>query len=112
MPILYLAVLLVFQWAGELIKQRLSLPIPGALVGMLLFLGYLSISSKSPALEKTCTSLINLLPLFFIPAGVGILGYLAELKAYGLSLTIAILVGTIIGFWASLMVLTKLFRSG
>ncbi|MCP5207458.1 MAG: CidA/LrgA family protein [Hahellaceae bacterium] len=111
MPLLYLFLLFFFQLSGEVVKTYLNLPVPGAIIGMLMLLTYLALTPANENLKTTCQTLISHLPLFFIPAGVGILAYLAEVKAYGLSIGVALIAGTFIGFVFSLLVLKKVLRS-
>jgi holin-like protein len=110
MSLFKLTLILVFQLVGELIKHLFSLPLPGAIVGMLLFLLYLSLTPADPKMTATCQKLISFLPLFFIPAGVGVLNHVAELKLYGLALGLSLVAGTIAGFMISILILKKLLK--
>lgn len=111
MPLLYLTLLFLFQLTGEAIKTSLNLPVPGAVIGMLMLLIYLAVTPANKNLQTTCQTLISHLPLFFIPAGVGILAYIAEIKTHGFSIGVALILGTLIGFVFSLLVLKKIFKT-
>ncbi|MEZ5877034.1 MAG: CidA/LrgA family protein [Tepidamorphaceae bacterium] len=68
-----LLVLLVFQLAGEAITHAAALPLPGPVLGLVLF----AIALKTwPALaEKVSTvahGILRNLSLLFVPAGVGV----------------------------------------
>ncbi len=69
-----LAVLIAFLWLGEGIANYTGAPIPGGVLGMLLLFTVLRLyPGTTPGwLVDTAHRLIALLPLFFIPAGVGI----------------------------------------
>lgn len=67
-------VLLGYQCLGELIAYAGNLPIPGAVIGMVLLLVSLSLRPGfSSALESDALALLRFLPLLFVPAGVGIM---------------------------------------
>lgn len=71
-----LAILLVFQLAGEVLVQWLALPVPGPLVGMLmLFAVMLARSSLPDALRATTNAILQHLMLLFIPAVTGVIVY-------------------------------------
>jgi|SRR5690625_4254913 len=77
--------LLLFQLLGELVSRSLSLPIPGAVLGMLfLFAGLLLKGHVPDGLEKSSGFLLRHLSLLFVPAGVGLVKYLPLLREQGL----------------------------
>jgi putative effector of murein hydrolase LrgA (UPF0299 family) len=67
------------QLAGELIRAATLVPIPGPLIGMFLLAALLALRSEKvagpipPALDRTAETLIRLMGLLFVPAGVGII---------------------------------------
>ena len=68
-----LAVLVIFQWLGELVVQRTGVIVPGPLMGMLLLLIFLAYPSRLVAIVGPISSrLIQNLSLLFIPACVGV----------------------------------------
>src|SRR5690606_39978131 len=69
--------LLAFQVAGEAIVFALSIPIPGAVVGMALLFAYLVIRGREDAdLDTFTRAFLKHLSLFFLPAAVGIMEHL------------------------------------
>lgn len=75
-------IILVFSLIGELLKYLLPLPIPASIYGMvLLFIGLMTGLIKLEAVKETGTFLIEIMPLMFIPAGVGLMTSWGTLKA-------------------------------
>ena len=73
--------ILVISFIGELLKYLLPLPIPASIYGMLLlFSGLLSGVIKLEAVKEAGTFLIEIMPLMFIPAGVGLMTSWGTLK--------------------------------
>lgn len=90
-----LAVLLVFQLAGEVLTHLLSLPVPGPVVGMVLLLVVLELRRPmSDGLRTVSGGLLATLSLLFVPAGVGIVQHLPRLASEWVALTAALLVST------------------
>ena len=89
--------ILVISFAGELLKELLPFPIPASIYGMvLLFLcletGLIHLSS----VEETAKYLIEIMPLMFIPAGVGLLESWGVLYPVLWKIAVIIVVSTII----------------
>lgn len=75
-------IILVISFIGELLKYLLPLPIPASIYGMiLLFAGLMTGLIKLEAVKETGTFLIEIMPLMFIPAGVGLMTSWGTLKA-------------------------------
>lgn len=100
----YFCLILFYQFLGEWIRQYFSLPLPGAIIGMLLLLASLNVKPCGTALKSTADGLIRFLPLFFIPAGVGVMAHLDEILTHSAPLLAALLIGTPLGILATLMV--------
>lgn len=107
-----LLVLIVFQILGEGLSLWLNLPIPGAVLGLLLLLSSLRLMSglwPKAWLESTqqvSGHLINHLSLLFLPAGVGIFFLPEAINAQWPAVLAAMLGGTFLA-----MLLTSwLFR--
>lgn len=77
-----LIALLVCQLVGEVLVRALDVPFPGPVVGMVLMLAVLQV--RRPALDADLTkgadALLRYLPMLYVPAGVGVVGYLALLR--------------------------------
>ncbi|EER59536.1 LrgA family protein [Acidovorax delafieldii 2AN] len=68
------AALFCFQLLGEALVRLLGLPLPGALMGMLLLLAAIAALGRVPeALERTASGLLQNMMLLFIPAIVGVM---------------------------------------
>jgi len=109
-PILaILALLLVFQLAGEALSHTLALPVPGPVLGMLALLLALIVrgwrrgasDAVPPALEQVTRALLGHLSLLFVPAGVGVTIHLAllaeEAVPIGASLALSTLAAIAVG---------------
>jgi holin-like protein len=100
-----LAVLLAFQCVGELIVHYTRVPIPGPVIGMVLFLCLLS---AAPALaqevEYVSRGLLNHLSLLFVPAGVGVMVLANDMKGQLLAISVAIIVSTILSIAVAALV--------
>lgn len=67
-------IILAISFLGEVIKSVLPLPIPASIYGMvLLFAGLMSGVIKLESVKETGTFLIEIMPVMFIPAGVGLM---------------------------------------
>ena len=96
--------LLIFLLLGGVLQDSLSLPIPAAIVGMLLLLVFLIIRGRTPqALQDITQTLSPLLPLFLIPVSVGIVTQKSLLADYGFELlvilTVSLIPGALVCAW-------------
>ena len=67
-------IILAISLAGELLNYFLPLPIPASIYGMaILFAGLMTGLIKLDAVRETGKFLIEIMPLMFIPAGVGLM---------------------------------------
>ena len=78
-----LLVLLLCQLCGELVVRLTGLALPGPVLGMLIFLIVLRVGRPgvTSTLVRAPGALLGVLQLLFVPAGVGVVVYLAELRA-------------------------------
>lgn len=66
--------ILLISFIGELLKYLIPLPIPASIYGMvILFTGLLSGVIRLDDVKETGTFLIEIMPVMFIPAGVGLM---------------------------------------
>ena len=69
-----LLIIVGISLVGELLKHLLPLPIPASIYGMvLLFVGLMTGVIKLESVKETGKFLIEIMPIMFIPAGVGLL---------------------------------------
>ncbi len=67
-------ILLLCQLIGELIVFSLDVPVPGAVVGMVLLLVGLIVRGNVPeGVRTSAQGLLSILPLLLVPAGVGLM---------------------------------------
>ncbi|WP_212523753.1 CidA/LrgA family protein [Actibacterium sp. MT2.3-13A] len=95
--ILNLALLLLFQLAGEVTARALSLPVPGPVIGLAaLVLAFLAVPGLAGRMQPTAGGLLAHLSLLFVPAGVGVVGHLGVLGAQGGPLLLALIGSTVL----------------
>ena len=83
--------------AGEIIKYFVPLPVPGSIYGLLLMLIFLMSGIIILELVKeTAEFLIEIMPLMFIPAGVGLLNSWGQLQRIVLPVSVITLVSTFV----------------
>lgn len=103
--ILTIALLLSFQLAGLLIVTLFGLPVPGPVMGMMLFL--FALMTVNGLLEKTLP-VVNVLlahfALLFVPAGVGIIEHIDRLQAEWLPITASILGSSVLAMATTVLV--------
>lgn len=76
------AIILLVTCIGELLHYFLPLPIPASIYGLLLMFGLLlSHAVKLESVEAVGDLLVEIMPVMFIPAGVGLLVSWGELQA-------------------------------
>ena len=73
--------ILLFSFLGEALRALIPLPVPASIYGMALLFLALAAGMPLSAVEDTGDFLIEIMPVLFIPAGVGVLGCWGELKA-------------------------------
>lgn len=84
------AVLLFFQFLGEVCVKGLGLPLPGPLIGMLLLFAALLVHGRVPeGLRQLAQSLIGNLMLLFIPAVSGVMIHWQKVAADGVAFVVS-----------------------
>lgn len=90
-----LAVVVLFDVIGELLASHVRLPLPGAVVGMLLLVVAFGLRpSLADASEAGASLLLRHMSLLFVPAAVGALTSLALLRAEGGRMLLVLVVST------------------
>lgn len=88
-------VLYLFSLVGEIISSALKLPLPGSILGLLLL--FICLHYKvipDTYIKEGAGFLLALLPLFFIPATVGIIQYPEFLSGKGILLIVLVMIST------------------
>jgi len=109
--ILYIPLFIIFQLAGNKLKALFGLPVPGATIGMLLLLIFLFMIPQNKNITNAAHKLLLHLPLFFIPAGVGIMQYTEILQQDSLALFVSVFGSTILCFLFAAWLTQRLLRS-
>lgn len=74
-------IILFISLIGEILKEVLPLPVPASIYGMIiLFAGLATGIIKLEAVRETGKFLIEIMPVMFIPAGVGLMSSWGVLK--------------------------------
>lgn len=88
-----LIILLCFQGAGEIVSRLFSLPVPGPVIGLVLLLVFLIQRGKvDPPIDTVASALVKNLGVLFVPAAVGVVLFLPQLKANFWAISIALTV--------------------
>lgn len=89
--------ILLFSFMGEVLKAWIPLPIPASIYGLLLLFAALLLGvMKLEAVREASRFLIEIMPLMFIPAAVGLLDSWGALKGVFLQMMAAVVVSTIL----------------
>lgn len=92
-----LTLLLVCQLVGTIIQQVFALPVPGAVIGMvILFVALVRQVTLPTGLSTTSQSLLGHLSLLFVPAGVGIIQQLSLLKQQWIPILAALILSSVV----------------
>ena len=91
------ALLVVCNEVGNQLSNGLGLPVPGTVIGILILLAGLLVRGRVPEpLRRVATFLLTHLNLFYVPAGVGLMGYIALLRRDLLPIAVALVVSTLL----------------
>lgn len=101
--------ILIWQGLGELASKFLLPQIPGPVIGLILLVAFLAIKGEvNPELGKVADTFRQHLALLFVPASVGVILFLPELKTHALAVGTALIVSVILTIAVTALVL-KLF---
>ncbi len=108
----------LFQLAGEFVQKFFELSIPGPVIGLILLLSVLLLKNRynrSPStfeieLVSSCESLLNYLPLLFIPVGVGVVMHLTLLEENLISVITIIILGTLLTLAITGFIMERLLK--
>ena len=103
--------ILLFQGVGELVSNFLLPLIPGPVIGLVLLLAYLAARRRVPKdLERVGSALVQHLGLLFVPAAVGVVLFLPQLKSHGLAVALALVASVVLTIAVAALVLRLLTR--
>lgn len=92
-----LIIILLVTFVGELMHYFIPAPIPASIYGLILMLILLCTRViKLEQIEKTSDFLLEIMPLMFIPGGVGLVTAWADLKPILIPVTVITLVSTVV----------------
>ncbi len=92
-----LLIILFISFIGEILNHFIPLPIPACVYGLvIMFLALCLKIIKIDKVKNTSKFLIEIMPLMFIPAGVGLISSFNELKPMLLSVSIITVITTIL----------------
>ena len=90
-------IILFISFIGEALKYVLPLPIPASIYGLVLMFVLLETKVlKVEAVQEAGKFLIEIMPLMFIPAGVGLLNAWDTLKPVLIPIIVILFVSTIV----------------
>lgn len=92
-----LAVILAVSFAGEGLNRLIPLPVPAGVYGIaILFLLLVTKVLPLSAVDDTGDFLIDIMPLMFIPAAVGLMDSWGDVKSSALAYIVIVLVSTVV----------------
>ena len=105
-------VILLFSFVGELLHELIPLQIPASIYGLvLLFIALLAGWIRLSQVKEAAKFLIEIMPLMFIPAGVGLLESWGVLKPILLPVCVIMVISTILVLGISGVVTQKMMGS-
>lgn len=104
--------ILIWQGMGELISKFFIPNIPGPVIGLLLLLSFLVIKGEvNQPLGMVADTFRQHLGLLFVPASVGVVLFLPDLKTHGLAVTLALLVSVVLTIAVTALVLKFFWKA-
>ncbi|MBQ3513177.1 MAG: CidA/LrgA family protein [Lachnospiraceae bacterium] len=89
-------IIIIFSFLGELLHGFLPFPVPASIYGLiLLFLALFMGIIKEEQIKETADFLVEIMPVLFIPAGVGLMTRWEALKKLWLPFVLIITLGTV-----------------
>ena len=90
-------IILLISFVGEILEKWIPLPIPASIYGIILLFLCLKLNIiPHEAVHETGKFLIEIMPLMFIPAGVGLLTSWSLLQSFLVPLLVITVVSTFI----------------
>ena len=101
----------VMLWlcVGEIAVRSGLLPLPAPVTGLILLYAELTVRGKLPDdLGVLADRVLQFLGMLFVPAGVGVIAYLDVLKAEAGPILVAVIGGTAITLFVTMVVVSRL----
>jgi len=97
--------ILLFQSIGELISKFLLPTLPGPVIGLVLLVSWLAMRKGiNPELAMVADGFSQYFGLLFVPAAVGVVLFLPQLKANALAILTALIASVILTIGSSALV--------
>ena len=91
------SIILLISFLGEILHMLIPLPVPASVYGLVLMLGALVTGVlKIGQVRETATFLIEIMPVMFIPAGVGLMESWPSLQPVWLPVIVITILTTIL----------------
>lgn len=91
-----IGIIWAMTWAGEMLNALLPLPVPAGVYGLFLLLAALLTGVvKLESVEQTGNFLMDTMAMMFIPATVGLMEYVQEIREVLIPFTIIIVCSTV-----------------
>lgn len=92
-----LLIILIFSFIGEIFHSLIPIQVPASIYGLvLLFIALLTGIIQLPQVKEAAKYLIEIMPLMFIPAGVGLLESWGDLKSILIPVLLLLVASTIL----------------
>ena len=92
-----LLIILIFSFIGEVFHSLIPIQVPASIYGLvLLFIALLTGIIQLPQVKEAAKYLIEIMPLMFIPAGVGLLESWGNLKSILVPVLLLLVASTIL----------------
>jgi putative effector of murein hydrolase LrgA (UPF0299 family) len=103
--------ILLFQSLGELISKILLPTLPGPVIGLVLLVAWLSFRKGiNPELASVADGFSQYLGLLFVPAAVGVVLFLPQLKANAFAIVTALVASVVLTIGSSAIVVRFLSK--
>ena len=108
-----LLIILIFSFAGEVLHYLVPIQIPASIYGLvLLFIGLMTGLIQLSQVQETAKFLIEIMPMMFIPAGVGLLESWGVLKPILVPVILILVVSTVLVMGVSGLVTQRVMHIG
>lgn len=108
-----LSIIMLVSLVAEGIRIVLPFPIPSSIYGLILLFLLLNFKIIKPKqIKKTADFLLSLMPIMFVPAGVGIMESFSAIKPFILPILLCVSLSTAIVMLSSALISQSFIRRG